>query len=274
MLQKFLFGLAVAFGLLTGMDSCRSAKKIQTAISKRDTTKVVTVPDSKADSMRFISQVYNGITQNRIRFRTFAAKIKVNFEGADGKKNDFNAFVRLYKDSVLWVSIHALLGMEAFRVLITPDSVKVLNKLDKVLQLRSVSYLQEVAKIPFTFTQLQDLIIGNPVYLDSNIVSYRKEASTITLVCVGDIFKHLLTVGKDDYRLQYSKLDDVDPIRARTCTITYGNYEKNDSTLFSTYREITVAEKGKLDLQLQYKQHNFNEELDFPFSVPKNFKRE
>ena len=59
-------------------------------------------------------------------------KLKHNFEGKDGKKADFNAFVRLRKDSLLWVSINVALGIEAFRLLITPDSVKVLNKLDKV----------------------------------------------------------------------------------------------------------------------------------------------
>ncbi len=49
----------------------------------------------------------------------------------------------LQKDKIIWISINAtLLGIEAFRAVITPDSVKVLNKLDKVYQLRSVSYLQ------------------------------------------------------------------------------------------------------------------------------------
>lgn len=256
------------------MDSCRSTKKIQTAIAKKDTTQPAPAAATKADTMRFIRQVYAGINHNKPDFTTFAAKIKVNFVGSDGKKNDFNAFVRLYKDSVLWVSINALLGIEAFRVLITPDSVKVLNKLDKILQLRSVSYLQDVTKIPFTFTELQDLLMGEPVYLDSNIVSYKQEQGTITLVSMGDLFRHLLTVHNNDYHLMFSKLDDVDPIRARTCFIRYDDYEQRDSLLFSTYRKITVTEKAKLDVELQFKQYSFNEPLNFPFGIPKNYKRE
>ena len=256
------------------MGSCRSTKRIQTAISKKDTSQITVTNngDAKADSMRFIKQVYNTVQTNKINFNSFSAKVKVDFEGKDGKKNDFNAFIRLKKDSVLWISINAALGIEAFRVMITPDSVKVLNKLDKVVQLRSVSYLQDVAKIPLSFAELQDLMVGNPPYLDSNIVSYKNEESSISLLSIGDLFKHFLTVSKNDFRIQHSKLDDVDNIRARTCDISYGDYQTKNGVVFSTFRKITVLEKSKLDIEMQFKQFDFNEELNFPFSIPKNYK--
>ena len=243
-------------------------------MSKKDTSQImVTVnADSRRDSIQFIKQVYHTIQTNKIDFNSFSAKVKVNFEGQDGKKSDFNAFIRLQKDSALWISINAALGIEAFRIMVTPDSVKVLNKLDKVVQLRSVNYLQEVAKIPLSFTELQDLIVGNAPYLDSNIVSYKNEESSISLVSIGDLFKHFLTVSKNEYRLQHSKLDDVDDIRARTCDITYGDYETKNGVVFSTFRKITVSEKSKLDIELQFKQFDFNEQLNFPFSIPRNYK--
>lgn len=255
------------------MASCRSTKRIQTAISKKDTSQVtVASADSKADSIRFIKQVYSTMQTNKIDFNTFSAKVKVVFEGSDGKKSDFNAFIRLKKDSVLWISINAALGIEAFRIMVTPDSVKVLNKLDKIVQLRSVSYLQEVAKIPLRFAELQDLIVGNAPFLDSNIVSYIHQENSISLLSMGELFKHLVTVSRTDFRLQHSKLDDVDNIRARTCDITYGDYQTEKGVVFSTFRKITVLEKSKLDIEMQFKQFGFNEELNFPFSIPKNYK--
>lgn len=253
--------------------SCRSTKSIQTAMSKKDSVQLI-IPDSaaKKDSIKFINSVYNAVQNNRVDFNTFSAKIKVDFQGSDGKKNDFNAFVRLQKDSVLWVSINALLGIEAFRVLITPDSVKVLNKLDKVVQLRSVGYLQEITKLPFGFSELQDIIIGNPIYFDNNILSYKVETGAISVLHVGDIFKHLLTLHPDNYQITHSKLDDVDPVRARTASITYGDYEMRDNKAFSTYRRISVSEKSKLDIEMKYRQFEFNVPLNFPFNIPKNYK--
>jgi len=272
-MQKSI-GLVLIIAAIGFLGSCRSTKRIQTAISKKDTSQIVTAAprNSKADSTLFIQQLYNGIQKNKIDFNTFSAKIKVNFEGNDGKKSDFNAFLRLKKDSVLWISVNAALGIEAFRIMVTPDSVKVLNKLEKVVQLRSVGYLKEVIKIPLNFTELQNLLLGNATYLDSNIVSYKYEGTSISLTSIGELFKNFLTVSSNDFRLQHSKLDDVDKIRARTCDITYGDYVIKNGVSFSAFRKITVSEKSKLDIELQFKQFDFNEPLNFPFSIPRNYK--
>ena len=258
--------------------SCRSTKKIQTVITPKPPkdSSVVTEPavDLRADTIRFIKETYQAIQKNRIDFNTFSAKIKVDFEDKDGKKNDLTAFVRLKKDSILWISVNAVFGIEAFRALITPDSVKILNKLDKVVQLRSVEFLQEMARVPFTFNELQNLLVGNPVYLDSNISSYKSANGLISLISIGDVFKHLLTVNQADYALQNSKLDDINVTRARTCQVIYGDYERKGNVRFSTFRKITISEKNKLDIELKYKQFDFNEELNFPFSIPKNYRRQ
>jgi hypothetical protein len=254
--------------------ACRSTKKIQTAISKKDTTQIVRVDNAKFDSSSFINQVYKGVMNNYIDFTTFSAKVKVDYRGGDGKNYDFNAFLRMRKDSVIWVSINAALGIEAFRIMITPDSVKVLNKLDKVAQLRSMDYLQEVTQLPFNFEALQELIIGNPIYLDSNVVSFRKEEAYVSLMSMGKLFKHYITVGAEDYLVNSSKLDDAEIGRSRTAVLTYGEYEQRENIRFATKRKISVAEKSKLDITLEFKQFNFNENLNYPFSVPKNYRKD
>jgi hypothetical protein len=105
--------------------------------------------------MRIPSSISNTLFKNyknRIDFNTFSGKIKVDYWDKDGKGPDLTVFLRMKKDSIIWISINAsLLSIEVFRVMITPDSVKVLNKKDKEFQLRSVSYIQEVAHLPFDF---------------------------------------------------------------------------------------------------------------------------
>ena len=276
----FVLLMVMAAMLVAGFSvvGCRSAKKITTAIAKKDTLVVKKADtsvavDLKADSIRYIRALYGHIRSNLIDCNTFSAKIKVHYEGSDGKDYEFNAFLRLQKDKMIWVSINALLGIEAFRAVITPDSVKVLSKLDKVYQLRSVSYLQEITHLPFDFQTLQSLILGNPIYLDSNIVFYRKDDQGISLLGEGQLFRNYITLNKEDYSIKHSKLDDVDRLRARSCDLTYGDYEKKDGVLFSTYRKIAVAEKARLDIELTFKQYSFNEPLNFPFSIPKNYKQ-
>jgi len=271
-----LFTLLVIGLMVMLAGGCRSTKKIQKAISNshQDTTKAgIATDDPKADSIRFIENIFSRVRRNTINFKTFSAKIKVNYEGSDGKAYEFTAFLRMLKDSVIWVRGDAILGIEAFRVLITRDSVKILDKLDKSILFRSVNYLQDVAKVPLNFKTLQDLLVGNPIYLDSNVVYYREEQAGISLVSVGDLFKNYLTLNRNDYTLKHVKLDDVDEMRSRTCDLTYRDYEPRDSIHFSTYRKISLAEKSKLDIEISFKQFNFNEALSYPFPIPKNYKR-
>jgi Domain of unknown function (DUF4292) len=257
--------------------SCRSAKKITTAISKKDTTyrkiDTATAEDLHADSLKYIHQLYSHIKSNNIDCNTFSAKLKVHYEATDGKDYEFNAFIRIQKNKKIWISINAtLLGIEAFRALITPDSAKVLNKLDKIYQQRSIGYLQEITHLPFDFNVLQSLILGNPIYLDSNILYYLKDLQGISVLSVGPVFRNYLTLN-NDLSLRHSILDDVDQMKDRSCDLTYGDYEKTDTVLFSTYRKIVVSEKGRLDVEMSFKNIRFNENLDFPFSIPKNYKR-
>ena len=271
-MTRFLVILIIA--ALTA-SSCRSTRKIQSAIAtKKDSVEVMQpTSDPHADSIKFIKDTYNRLLANRIEFETFSAKINTDYQGTDGKKYDVNVFIRMKKDSVIWVSVNGALGIEGMRVLIDKDSVRILNKLDKEYQVRSLEYLQEVAGLPLDLRTVQELIIGNPVFLDSNIVSYSIEGNNISLLSEGRWFRHLISLNNNDHVVHHSKLDDVDILRSRTCFINYSDYETNKGVKFSTNRSISVTEKTKLDVKLNFKQYEFNETLSYPFSVPKNYKR-
>jgi Domain of unknown function (DUF4292) len=260
------------------MASCKSAKKIQTAITKTktDTTQMIIVDNAHADSIAVIRDLLHKLNSNRIvNFKTFSAKIKVNYRDKEGEQPELTVFVHMMKDSMIWISVNAtIFSYEALRVLITPDSVKVLNRRDKLLQLRSVNYLKELVDLPFDFYTLQDLLLGNPIYLDSNVVSYKTNEQSITLMNIGPLFKHLLSITNGDYLLQHSKLDDADPLRNRTADLTYAAYENTNGVKFATERRVSVSEKGKLDVDMNFKQYSFNETLSYAFPVPKNYKRQ
>jgi hypothetical protein len=277
-IYSFLKSLSLILALSLIIFACRPAKKvqkIQEAISKVDTTPSVVIPkDNRAsDSARGLKQVYDRVLQNKIDFKTFTAKVRVEYSGKEGG-DDATAYVRMEKDRVLWLSLRGALGIEGFRVLVTKDSVKVMNLLKKNVQLRSIEYLKDITELPFDFTTVQNLIIGNPVFADSNVVSYKTDADNQLLVLMaGTLFKHLVTLDSKDFKILHSKLDDIDVVRNRTCDITFSDYEKSSGKQFATKRKISVAEKSKLDINLDFKQYSFNEPTTFPFVVPKNYKR-
>jgi Domain of unknown function (DUF4292) len=271
-MNRIIIILLASTGLLY---SCRSTRKIQTAIVKKDTLTApqAMVDNSREDSLLFISNHYDSIQGNRIDFTTFSGKLDVEYKDGDGKKYDVNAHIRMYKDSVIWVSVTAILGIEGLRAYITRDSVKLLDKQNKIYTARSVTYLQEVTALPLTLSSLQDLLVGNPVFLDRNIVSYSQSPGSISLLSLGSFFKNLFTIADNNMRVLSSKLDDLEETRNRTCYLSYSDYENKKGMYFSRQRTIHVSESKKLDIKLNYRQYEFNEMLSFPFNIPKNYTR-
>lgn len=275
-LMKNIFWLAISALLYISFFSCRSTKKLQTAINKKDTQIVVqSLPLTDDDSSKIIDTIFDHLKKNHIDFNTFSAKIKVDYQDNKGKQPDVNAFVRMQKDSLIWISINAtFLNIEAFRVLISKDSIWILNKLEKQFESHALNYLEEVSKIPMDFATLQDLIVGNPIYMGSKIVAYKETENRKLISTVGEHFKNLITLsaGNNDL-IERSKLDDLNIALNRTADLTYSDYENKSGNFFSTFREITVAEKTKVDITLNYKQYDFNKDLTYPFSIPKNYKK-
>jgi hypothetical protein len=269
MIRFFFISLAV-----TSLFACHSTRKIKSTISTLDTARIVVVDSTRADSAAYIDQIYEGVMSNRIdSFATFSARIKVDYWDKDGHGPELTMVARIRKDSLIWISVNAtVFSYEAFRIVVTPDSVKVLNKKDKLLTLRSISYLQEVARLPFDFYTLQDLIVGNPIYFSENIVSFKNGPGTVTVLSKGDYFKNLLTLSNPDFLVQNSKLDDLDEHRNRTCFMAYSDYEIRDRLHFPLKRKLSISEKSKLDLAMEFKQYNFNEALTFPFSIPSGYR--
>ncbi len=267
-----LFRLLSAFIIISFLFSCRGSKKLQSSVTNKDSVITLLVNPMESDSLNLVRQAFQKIEANAIRFNTFSGKIKVDYKDSRQKKYDFNAFVRMQKDSVIWVSISALLGIEAFRVLITTDSVKIINRLDNYYQFHSTDYIREITQLPADFYTLQDILIGNPLFIDTtNVLLYKESESTISISTLGEFFKHLLTIRKEDFAVTHSKLDDVDIVRNRTADFSFEDFVSTQDRLFSNKRTIVITEKNRINITLDYKQAEFDKILSFPFNIPKNY---
>jgi hypothetical protein len=252
------------------LSACHTSQKLNKAIEPKETTTVIN--KDVEDSIRMVNATFEEFKSHIIDFKTFSAKIKVESYGNNGKNPDITAVIKMVKDSAIWMSLSAtLLNVELYRVLITSDSVILLNKQQKEVQFRSLDYLQDVTQIPFDFKTLQDLIIGNPIFLGDSVISYRKINDQILISTIDQYFKNLITITSDKRKMLHSKMDDIDMNRSRTADITYGDYEENGINLFSKNREIVASEKNKINLILNFKQYEFNKELSLIFNIPRNY---
>jgi len=126
---------------------------IFTACKTIDSTQTETI--SKVGPKVLITKV----TDQEFQFDQFSSKTKVKVV-TEGKKRDFKANLKVKKDSLIWLSITPIFGIEVARAQITPDSIKLIDRIHKVYYSRPFSYLSEMYELPVDFYRLQKLIVG------------------------------------------------------------------------------------------------------------------
>lgn len=105
------------------------------------------------------STFFQKLDSNRTDFRTLLIKGKVTHE-TNGERNKFDYKIHVWRDSAVWVWA-GLFGIEGGRILVTKDSVKYINRLERTYLVSDFSMAKEQIGMEVNLTQLQDLLIGN-----------------------------------------------------------------------------------------------------------------
>jgi hypothetical protein len=97
--------------------------------------------------------------------RYYSAKAEVDINGPDGHKG-FKATFRSVLDSAAWVSITPALGIEVARVLLTPDTMKVLDKINDHYWVGDTGMARTKFGLQPSLDLFQKALFGMPIGLD------------------------------------------------------------------------------------------------------------
>ena len=101
-------------------------------------------------------------------FEWLTANLSIQAEGNGVAYNDLSGQLRMRKDSLVWVSVTATMGVEVLRAKISNDSIWILNRLEKTYLAEHVDSLdQQIGplfglRLPFVQFVLLDNIEGIP----------------------------------------------------------------------------------------------------------------
>jgi len=178
------------------------------------------------------------------------SKIKVNKEG---QEVTINAHIRIKKDSIIWISVKAPLGIEIFRTMITPDSIYYMNRMNKNYFIKHISHIREVVKADVSFIKLQEIIFASPniTVLNSDKENY-------------EILKDIFRV----YKMELQEEED------KKVSIRYSDYK-----VFSEIGGLYFPEKIFIDIKseeiftakINYTKIKFNKTPSISFKIPKSY---
>lgn len=267
--------LTMILGLIVTGSGCHTEKKI--------TKTVFTIPSEKSSTSNNEARnfspdfILQKLKENTIPFQTFSAHAKLDLTTPNGTQSGIATYIRMQKDSVIWISIRPVLGIELVRILITPDSVKMINFFKKTITLRSADSLLQLFHIPFDFSSLQDLIVGNPPVITDSIDQLEANTthSRISFSCQSPdwLCNYLMDTG--NYLLLKNALLQKDTSTGtRSAQESFGDYMLIDQHQFSTKRHLVIQTGSETTADIKFSHVEFDKIIDFPFPEVTNFRRE
>ncbi|WDF69560.1 DUF4292 domain-containing protein [Sphingobacterium oryzagri] len=208
---------------------------------------------------------------SNLDFRTFSGRAKTKVD-MNGQSLDVTLNVRIERDKAIWLSVTATLGIEAARVLITPDSVKILNKLPGEYIAKPFSYIYNYTSRGVNFKTLQDLLMANvsSSLLRTDNIQVASATDEFIVVGVKDQLSYQYRINKNNRPFNFL-LQEVGG--TQNLEAFYGSYANTGGYDFPQNMALNIlGDNMSIKANLLYNRVAFNESIEMPFSVPARYK--
>ena len=245
------------------------------------------------------NKLYNQVLDSSLMYNTLWVKrFSANYE-SKGKSQNIRGSIKILRDSIIMVQINAPTGiLEVVRMYITPDSVKVLDRLKKKYIVSDFKYLSDKLNMNVNFYTLQS-ILTNEIFqlqdlyerqrpfirnfkgkvIDGKYVFISDKASKVERKLRKDKFRKL-------YKFNYQRFE-IDPSLMKITDVLVREFgEERDISM--KYRDfVNVGEQKfpselvfklkdsiqSVSCKLKYNKLVIDQELKFPFRVSSKYER-
>ena len=206
------------------------------------------------------------------------AKLNVN-HSTEEKTQSFGVRARFKKDSVIWLSITPGLGIEAVRVVITPDSIKMVNRIEQKYFSESFEKANELLKLEVSFELLQSALTGEFVRLyDESMYILKPLVDLYTLEAASEKIptsnaplklEQRTEIDPGIWRVTRSVLKN--PARNEQILAEYRDFQQLTTMLFPTSMRFRTQGKENIAVELNWSKIEEKSTLRFPFNIPNKY---
>lgn len=221
----------------------------------------------KTETLKAIVKNYD---KSNPQFETMRGRIKGVFVDGDDQQN-INISYRFKKDEILWMSAKLAGLIQVAKMMVTPKNIQFYERIDQSYFDGDFKLISSFLGLELNYEQLQNLLLGQSI-----------KAFNIKNSDLGEVDGYFQINTTYDKGLQQSVLLDNKTFKIKQQTlkqkdrevrIMYKSYQVIDKMSFPEEIVILAGEKeNKVSIILEYKNINLNDDLNFPFRTPNNFK--
>jgi hypothetical protein len=212
--------------------------------------------------------VLNTIDANVNNFSFYQSRAKTYYK-ADKQKIELDINLVMEKDQYIWMSVTAVLGIEVARIMITQDSVKILDRLHRKYIATDFDYIQRLSNVPLKLNNLQNLIIGNSVF--NNSVQKSVVDTILGAISVSTIIntQKQTTFYNANYKVNRTLIEEQN--QSRQLNITYPTYSAFDKNMYPNVMNINIRAEKTLECTFELSNFVFTKKRETQFTVPSGY---
>jgi len=288
MISPFLkcsLALVYALVLTLALGSCKNKKK-----TTKTEAPVIATEDTLNNRCRLDYKSARTLSkhakENEFLFDWVTAKANVE-SLVDEKEESFDIKVNIRKDSAMLVSIHYLLGLQVAKVLITKDSVKFVNYIQKTYFKGDFNYINDLLNADLDFDLLQAVLFGNSAEFNEDesklkpvtdrqnchylLSTERKRRLRRIQTGTSDPKNSLqtLTLNPENYKIL--KNEFIEPSTNRQFIANYSSFTQKDSVYAPYHVDIEIVAQKKATIKIDYVRIEKNAPQKLSLNIPTKY---
>ncbi len=229
--------------------------------------------------------LFGKLNENQFKFQTFSAKFNIGYS-IKRKSFEFKGQVNIVKDSAIWVIFNQDLGIEMARMLITLDSVKFLDRINKRYFVGDYDFVNNFLKTNVDFSVLQSIILGNDFeYYDNTDFKASIDNRQYKLTTTGrqKLKKHVrntsdaerdflqsIWLNPENFKISQIKLKELTK-NSKKLTAVYSDFNDIQGQLFPFKIVYQLEAETPVKVKVEYSKISLNENVNFPFKIPPKY---
>ncbi|MEI7725822.1 MAG: DUF4292 domain-containing protein [Bacteroidota bacterium] len=268
-LPKLRWLLFIFLAPIIFIESCSPARKVMKAPIKEE----------GADYL------FAKLKEKELKFEWFSAKFSAEYSNK-GKENSFSGQIRIRKDSLIWISLTPMLGIEAVRLMISQDSVKMINRLNDTYFIGDYEYVNRFLNTNIDFDLLQAFLLGNDLqfYEDGKFRASIDRGEYKLSTGERQKLKKFVRNSQENLKIFIQNLwldpvnfkithADVKEIRRDNIKLesSYGDFEPLEGQLFPRKMSYIIWADNTIRVKTDFSKMTLNIPMQFPFKIPASY---
>jgi len=224
----------------------------------------------------------------QMKFDYLSAKFTMVY-GQGKNTTNLRGQLRIKDDSLIWMSITPALGIEAARVMLTDDSIKFINRLNKTYFSGKYDLVDSLLNTTIDYSLLQSMFVGNDLTqydvkkfkssVDNGLyrMTIRERRKIRKYIKSGEIETRVLVqqiwLYPDTYRIARIDIKEQGEDENNKLQVYYSNYIDVDGQLFPSKIRIEIISQKSISIDLDFNKVLINSPLNFPFKIPSKYEK-